>query len=67
MKTELRFLMRVFCEIHLTPLEEVRKIMSSPVAQTVKRLPKMWDTWVQSLGREDPPEKELATDSNILV
>ena len=41
--------------------------MSSPVAQTVKRLPKMWDTWVQSLGREDPPEKELATDSNILV
>ena len=30
----------------------------------VKRLPAMWDTWVRSLGREDPLEKEMATHSS---
>ena len=38
---------------------------ASLVAQTVKRLPTMWETWVRSLGREDPLEKEMATHSNI--
>ena len=33
----------------------------------VKNLPAMWETWGQSLGREDPLEKEIATDSSILV
>ena len=33
----------------------------------VKRLPAMWETWVQSLGREDPLEKEMATHSSILA
>ena len=33
----------------------------------VKRLPTMQETWVQSLGREDPLEKEMATHSNILA
>ena len=28
---------------------------------SVKRLPTMWETWVRSLGREDPLEKEMAT------
>ena len=37
------------------------------VAQTVKHLPTMRETWVQSLGREDPLEKEMATHSSILV
>jgi len=40
---------------------------SSLVAQTVKRLPTVWETWVQSLGREDPLEKEMATHSSILA
>ena len=40
---------------------------SSLVAQTVKRLPTMWKTWVRSLGQEDPLEKEMATHSNILA
>ena len=31
------------------------------LAQTVTRLPAMWETRVRSLGREDPPEKETAT------
>ena len=32
----------------------------------VKRLPTMWETWVQSLGREDLLEKAMATHSSIL-
>ena len=39
---------------------------TSLVAQMVKRLPAMRETWVQSLGREDL-EKEMATHSNILA
>ena len=37
-----------------------------PVAQTVKNLPAMQETQVQSLGWEDPLENELATHSSIL-
>ena len=37
------------------------------VAQTVKRLSAMQETWVQSLGREDPLEKEMAAHSSILA
>ena len=37
------------------------------MAQMVKNLPAVWETWVQSLGREDPLEKEMAIHSNILV
>ena len=37
------------------------------VAQMVKRLPTMQETWVQSLGREDPLEKEMATHFSILA
>ena len=35
--------------------------------QSVKSLPAMWETQVQSLGQEDPLEKEMATHSSILV
>ena len=37
------------------------------MAQTVKRLPTMRETWVQSLGQEDLLEKEMATHSSILA
>ena len=37
------------------------------VAQTVKNLPPMQKTWVQSLGLEDPLEKGMATHSKILA
>ena len=33
----------------------------------VERLPTMQDTWVQSLGQEDPLEKEMATHSSTLA
>ena len=37
------------------------------MAQMVKRLPTMEETWVQSLGQEDLLEKEMATHSSILA
>ena len=37
------------------------------VAQKVKRLPAMQETWVQSLGWEDPLKKEMATHSSTLT
>ena len=37
------------------------------VDQMVKRLPAMLETWVQSLGWEDPLEKEMATHSSTLA
>ena len=39
----------------------------SLVAQMVKNLPAMQETWVQSLGWKDPLEKEMAIHSNILA
>ena len=37
------------------------------MAQMVKNLPVAQETWVQSLGREDPLEKEMATHSSVLA
>ena len=37
------------------------------MAQTVKNLAAMQETWVQSLGREDTLEEEMATHSSILA
>ena len=36
-------------------------------SQTVERLPAMRETWVRSLGREDPLEKEMAAHSSTLA
>ena len=40
---------------------------ASLVTQTVKNLPAMQETRVQSLGREDPLEEDMATHSSILA
>ena len=37
------------------------------MAQRLKRLPAMQETWVRSLGQENPLENEMATHSNILA
>ena len=37
------------------------------MAQTVKHMPTTRETWVRSLGREDPLGKEMATHSSILA
>ena len=39
----------------------------SLIAQRLKCLPGMWETWVRSLGWEDPLEKEMATHSSTLA
>ena len=49
---------------NITIFEE---IYASLVAQRLKRLPGMQETWVRSLGRKDPLEKEMATHSSILA
>ena len=41
--------------------------IASLVAQTVKSLPAIWETWVRSLGQEDPLQKEMATHSSTLA
>ena len=43
-----------------------KDLEASLVAQRVKRLPAIQETWVRSLGQEDPLEKEMATYSSIL-
>ena len=40
---------------------------ASLVAQMVKNPPAMWETWIQSLGWEDPLEEGMATHSSILA
>ena len=45
---------------------EFLSVRDSNVAQLVKNLPATWETWVQSLGWEDPLEKAKATHSSIL-
>ena len=46
---------------------ENRPALISLVVQTVKNLPAMWETRVQSLGQGDPLEKGMATHSSVLV
>ena len=41
--------------------------VASLMAQMVKNLPAMWETWIQSLGWEDPLKKGKATPSSILA
>ena len=43
----------------------LQKFWTSLVAQMVKNLPGMWETWVRSLGWEDSLEEGMATHSNI--
>ena len=46
---------------------EVTQQQQQLMAQMVKHLPAMQETWVQSLGWEDPLEKEMATHSSTLA
>ena len=56
------------CTRHWTVTYIISAIpLTSLVAQTVKHLPTMHETWVQSLGWEDTLEKEMATHSNTLA
>ena len=52
--------------IHVPPMPNTGA-QASLAAQRLKHLPPMWETWVRSLGWEDPLEKEMATHSSILA
>ena len=49
---------------HFSPLQFIKAPL---VAQSVKNPPAMRETWVRSLGREEPLEKGTATHSSILA
>ena len=53
----------------LCPLDRhsPRMVMASLVAQSVKSPPAKWETWVRSLGGEDPLEEGMAIHSSILA
>ena len=56
-----------FCLYRLVNYRCIMHMMGFPVAQLVKNPPAMQETWVQSLGWEDPLEKGTATHSSILA
>ena len=56
-----------FIELDKAVVHVIRLIRTSLVAQTVKHLPTMWETRVQSLGGEDPLEKEMAIHSSTIA
>ena len=58
-----RFLIELFDFVTL----EFLSVRASVVAQLVKNLPALWETWVRSLGWGDPLEKGKATHSSILA
>ena len=49
------------------PASPSRVLRASLEAQTVKNLPAVRETWIRSLGHEDPLEKRMATHSSILA
>ena len=54
-------------QTHSDNCKPLVSILGFPVAQTVKNPPTMQETQVQSLGRKDPLEKEMAMHSSILT
>ena len=46
---------------------QLTSLRASLLAQSVKNLPTMQETWVQSLGQEDPLEKGMVTHSHIFA
>ena len=67
MPDKLRTLETGKCFTQKWGLHRIIRNWSSLVAQLVKHLPAMWETWAQSLGWEDPLEKGKATHSSILA
>ena len=53
--------------MHIAVFKMDNLMYASLVAQLVNNLPAMWETWVQSLGWEDPLEEGMATHSSILA
>ena len=47
--------------------DSIELLRASLVVQRLKRLPAMWETWIRSLGWEDPLEKGMDTHYSILA
>ena len=58
---------KVSCELRTNIWAQFDVLWASLVAQTGEKLPAMQETWVQSLGQEDPLEKGMATHSSTLA
>ena len=52
---------------NISNYRKIYYLVASLIAQLVKNLSAMQETWVQFLGQEDPLEKEMATHSSILA
>ena len=61
----LHWLTRASCE-HFSPTP-LQYSWASQVAQMVKKSPAMWETWIRSLGWEDPLEEDMTTHSSVLA
>ena len=59
--------LRIMVDINVPSCREKKAVLKNLVAQTVKTLPAMQETQVQSLGGEDALEKEKASQSSILA
>ena len=57
------FMSKIYKEIYIAYILH----RASLVAQRLRRLPAMRETWIRSLGQEGPLEKEMATHSSILA
>ena len=55
------------CYVRVFKIQSLLICWASLEAQMVKHLPVMWETWVQSLGQEDPLEKRMSTHCSILA
>ena len=54
-------------KMFLSPIVMLINLINQNVVQMVKHLSTVWETWVRSLGWEDPLEKEMATHSSTLA
>ena len=61
------YLTTTYVVTYINYLRSIYIYMNSLIAQLVKNLPAVQETWFPSLGQEDPPEKEMATCSSILA
>ena len=66
-ENESRDLVLILSGCYRIYMKQSMQFLAEGLAQTVKHLPTMWETWVRSLGREDPLEKEMATHSSTFA
>ena len=65
-KKNLKSLLLLFITLENSKGLEIQGLRASLVVQTVEHLPAMRETWIWSLGWEDPLKKEMATRSSSL-